>query len=250
MRVSVITAVLDRVETLGTCLESVARQAHPDVEHVVVDGGSTDGTVALLERTDPARVRWTSGRDGGLYEAINAGIARATGEVVGILGSDDVYPDPMVLARVMTVFERRGVDSCYGDLEYVTAEGRRVRSWRSSPFRAGRFLRGWMPPHPTFFVRRDVYARLGLYDTRFRIAADYELMLRYLERARISTVHVPRVLVRMRVGGASNARRNLVRKSAEDCLALLKNGYWGAPVIVACKNVRKLPQLAPGWSRA
>lgn len=244
MRVSVVTAVLNRADTLAECLESVRAQTHADVEHVIVDGGSTDGTLALLERTDSTRVRWQSAKDGGLYEAVNKGIRLATGDVVGVLGADDVYAGPDTLAHVVAALEP-DVASCYGDLVYVGDDGRRVvRSWVSSPFRPGRFMRGWMPPHPTFFVRRDVYGRLGAYDTRFRIAADYELMLRYLERARISTRYLPEVLVRMRVGGTSNRPANLIRKSAEDCLALLKNGYYaGAPITVALKNVRKLPQL-------
>lgn len=245
LRISVVTAVLNRASTLQECLDSVRSQTHPDVEHVVVDGGSTDGTVQLLENTDPRRVRWTSGKDGGLYEAVNKGIDLATGDVVGILGGDDVYAGPDTLARIAAAFDQPELASCYGDLVYVGDDGQRVvRSWVSSPFRPGRFLRGWMPPHPTFFVRRDVYARLGTYDTRFRIAADYELMLRYLERAAVSTRYLPEVIVRMRVGGTSNRWDNLLRKSAEDWVALLKNGYYArAPLTVMLKNVRKLPQL-------
>lgn len=245
LRISVVTAVLDRARVVGDCLRSVLEQTHPDVEHVVIDGGSTDGTLDVV-RAHAARVaHLVSERDGGLYEAINKGIAAATGDVIGTLGADDVYAAPSTLARVAEAMQG-GADACFGDLVYVDADnGRVVRTWRASPFRPGRFARGWMPPHPTFFVRRDVYARLGGYDTRFRIAADYELMLRYLERARVSVVYVPETLIRMRVGGASNRAGNLARKSAEDCLALLKNGYLAAPGIVALKNLRKLPQLLP-----
>ncbi|MBX3466759.1 MAG: glycosyltransferase [Planctomycetes bacterium] len=248
MRISVVTAVLDRASVVAGCLRSVLEQSHPDVEHVIIDGGSRDGTLDVIRANDSRVGRLISEPDGGLYEAINKGIAAATGDVVGILGADDVYAAPTTLARVVEAFEATGVESCFGDLVYVGADGRRVvRTWRSSPFRPGLFLRGWMPPHTTFFVRRDVYAKLGGYDPRLRIAADYELMLRYLERARVSSTYLPEVLVRMRVGGASNAPRNLLRKSAEDCLALLKNGYLSAPLVVACKNLRKIPQLLPRW---
>jgi glycosyltransferase involved in cell wall biosynthesis len=250
MRVSVVTAVLNRAHVIAECLKSVRDQTHPDVEHVIVDGGSTDGTVDLLRAQTSPGLRWTSEQDGGLYEAVNKGICKATGEIIGVLGADDVYASRDTLAHVAAAFES-DIASCYGDLEYVGTDGARVvRSWVSSPFRPGRFLRGWMPPHPTFFVRRDVYARLGTYDTRFRIAADYELMLRYLEGARITTRYLPEVIVRMRVGGASNQLHNLGRKSAEDLLALVKNGYVRAPLTVALKNVRKLPQLLGRSRRA
>lgn len=248
MRISVVTAVLNRAGVIGDCMRSVLAQTHPDVEHVLVDGGSTDGTLDVIGSC-PGRVgHLVTEPDGGLYEAVNKGIVGAKGDVIGILGADDVYASERTLELVAAVF-REGADACYGDLQYVSSDGRRVvRTWRSSPFRDGRFLRGWMPPHPTFFCRRDVYARLGSYDTRFRIAADYELMLRYFERARLRPVYVPEILVRMRVGGTSNRLSNLARKSTEDVLALLKNGFWSAPVTVVMKNVRKLPQFAAGWT--
>lgn len=244
LRISVVTAVLDRARVVGDCLQSVLEQTHPEVEHVVIDGGSTDGTLDIVRANSGRVAHLVSERDGGLYEAINKGLAAATGDVIGILGADDVYASRSTLALVAAAMQA-GADACFGDLVYIDDQARVVRTWRSSPFRRGRFLRGWMPPHPTFFVRRSVYARLGGYDTRFRIAADYELMLRYLEGARIPSVYVPQTLVRMRVGGTSNRAGNLARKSAEDCLALLKNGYASAPLIVVLKNLRKLPQLLP-----
>jgi glycosyltransferase involved in cell wall biosynthesis len=244
MRITVVTAVLNRAPVVADCLRSVREQTHPDVEHIVVDGGSQDGTLDVLRERAGPNVRWTSERDAGLYDAVNKGVSRATGDVVGILGADDVYTSPTVLARVADVLGRTGVESCYGDLRYVQDDLRTiVRDWRSSEFRRGRFARGWMPPHPTFFVRRSVYERLGLYDTRLRIAADYELMLRYLEVHGVTTAYLPEVLVLMRVGGVSNRLRMLLKKSAEDCVALWRNGFTLAPAIVAMKNARKLPQL-------
>lgn len=245
MRVTVITPVLDRARVVGDCLASVCAQTHPDVEHVVVDGGSTDGTLAVARAGLRPGGRLLTGPDRGIYDALNKGIAAATGDIVGTLGADDVYAAPDVLARVASCMEATGVDAVHGDLLYVRDDLTTVvRTWRSSSFVPGRFLRGWMPPHPTFFVRREVFERLGAYDLRLRIAADYELMLRFLEHGDLRSSHVPELLVKMRVGGVSNAPRHLARKSLEDAYALWLNGHGlAAPLAVVLKNLRKLPQL-------
>lgn len=244
MRISVVTAVLNRAATLGECLSSVESQTHRDVEHVLVDGGSTDGSLDLI-REAAARcpsLRWSSGPDGGIYDALNKGIAASSGEVVGILGSDDVYADREVLSDVAACFERSGCDACYGDLLYVDAQdpARVRRRWVAA---RGRFRFGWMPPHTTFFVRRSTYERLGVFDTSFRIAADYELMLRFVHRHRIRVDYVARVLVRMRTGGASNRRMNLLRKTFEDVRAWRHNGLRAGSLSVVLKNLRKVPQM-------
>lgn len=241
-----MTPVLNRARVVADCLASVRAQSHPDVEHVVVDGGSTDGTLEVVRAGLRPGGQLLLGPDRGLYDALNKGIAAATGDVVGTLGADDIYASPHALARVAGAFAAIGADVVHGDLLYVRDDLTSVvRTWRSSPFRPGRFLRGWMPPHPTFFARRELFARLGGYDLRLRIAADYELMLRFLERHRLPSHHVPEVLVKMRVGGVSNAPRHLARKSLEDLRALAMNGHaWVAPVSVFLKNLRKLPQLA------
>ncbi len=252
MRLSVVTAVLNRIDTLQACLESVAGQTHPEVEHVLIDGGSTDGSVELLQRWADRLGHFVSEPDRGLYDAVNKGVAAATGDAIGILGADDVYATPATLAHVAQALERTGADSCYGDLLYVSASdpARVIRTWISGDYRPGAFRRGWMPPHPTFFVRREVYQRFGLYDTRFRIAADYELMLRLLERERITTCYLPEVVVRMRLGGTSNrGLRQLVRKSREDLRAWRQNGMRGGRRAVACKNLVKLPQFLPAALR-
>lgn len=247
IKVSVVTAVLNRAPTLPACLESVAGQTHHEVEHVLIDGGSTDGSQALIaDKTRPGY--WVSERDGGLYEAVNKGVQHATGDVVGVLGADDVYARPDVLARIAAAFEDPAVEAVYGDLTYEAGEPLRVvRSWVSGEYRPGAFRRGWMPPHPTFFVRRALHERWGLYSTALRIAADYELMLRFVERHGVRPHYLPGVMVRMRVGGMSNAPLNLLRKSGEDVQAWRMNGLRGGRRAVLRKNLRKLPQLL-GWA--
>lgn len=248
MKISVITAVYNARDTIQECIDSVAGQSYPHVEHIVMDGGSTDGTVEILRaNTNEARItRWISQPDAGLYDALNKGIRMASGVVIGALHADDVYADRQVLERVARALAAGHAQTCYGDLLYVAAHDteRVIRRWIAGAYRPGLFLRGWMPPHPTLFVRRDVYMRYGLYRTDFRIAADYELMLRYFHRCGVSTCYIPRVLVRMRTGGLSNrSLENLVRKSFEDLKAWQVNGLPPRVMTILLKNLRKLPQF-------
>jgi len=253
MRVSVITACLNSAETIGQCLESMSSQKYGDVEHIIIDGGSEDGTQDIIREHSRSVAKFVSEPDSGVYDALNKGIAMATGDVVGVLHADDVFEDERVIADVADAFERSGADTCYGDLVYVARDNvdRIVRRWKSGVCRPGHFRsRGWMPPHPAFFVRREVYERFGLFDTRFRIAADYELMLRLLVRHRVSTCYVPRVLVRMRTGGTSAPRiRTLLRTFSEDHRAWKVNGFPASVLTVAAKKLRKLAQYFPGLSR-
>lgn len=242
--VSVVTVVKNGRRTIAECLASVAGQsAQP--EHVVVDGASTDGTLELLRRA-PGVARLSSEPDSGIYEAMNKGIRMATGEVVGTLNADDMYAAPDVLAAVARVFEDPSVEACYGDLEYVDRNDltRVVRRWKAGPLKKEGFLRGWMPPHPTFFVRRRVYERYGVFRTDLGSAADYELMLRFLYRFGVKAAYIPRVLVRMRTGGASN--RSLaarIRANRMDREAWRVNGLKPLVSTLVLKPLRKLPQF-------
>ncbi|HGX93503.1 MAG TPA: glycosyltransferase, partial [Candidatus Tenderia sp.] len=205
-RISIITATWNAGRTLGDCLQSVARQGVA-AEHLVIDGASTDNTLQVIEAHRDTVAQVISEPDEGIYDAMNKGIALAHSEVVGILNADDFYASSDVLERVLACFEDPSVDACYGDLRYVDFDDpqRTVRFWRSGDFRPERFYRGWMPPHPTFFVRRLVYERFGGFNTGLGSAADYEIMLRFLLRHRIRAVYLPKVLVHMRTGGVSNA---------------------------------------------
>ena len=227
MKISVITVCYNSAKTIGHTLRSVHKQTHGDIEHIIVDGGSKDNTLEVVAAEGVHVAKVVSERDNGIYDAMNKGIALASGEIIGFINADDFYASPSVLTTVAAAFEKSGADCCYGDLCYVSQVDptRTVRYWRSVDFVPGSFETGWCPPHPTFFVRRSVYQRLGGFDLSFRIAADFELMARYLEAARISSHYIPEVLVKMRLGGTTNrSLSNIVKQNAEIRRALKKLG--------------------------
>ena len=242
--ISVVTAVLNRAGTLPGALASVQAQQGVAVQHVVIDGASTDGSLELLRAHRDRIAVLVSEPDEGIYHALNKGIARATGDVIGFLHSDDVYAHDRVLARIAAAFADPAVEAAYGDLDYVTQDATRVlRRWRSGPYARGRLKKGWMPPHPAFFARRSVYERLGSFDAAFRIAADYDWLLRILGPGGVQPAYIPEVLVKMRWGGASNRSvGRLLRKSREDLLALRRHGIGGVGALLL-KNLSKLPQF-------
>lgn len=207
MKISIVTTCFNSASTIADTLRSVNQQTHADLEHVIIDGGSRDTTLAIVRELGQRVGHLHSGPDNGIYDAMNKGLAAATGDVVGLLNSDDLYPHARVLSSVAQAFEADpSLDAIYGDLCYVKQFDTQqiVRYWRSSPYRPGLFQRGWVPPHPTFFVRRSVYQRLGVFDLSFRLAADWELLARFVEVNRIRTHYLPDVLVHMRLGGATN----------------------------------------------
>lgn len=245
MKISVVTAVFNRVATIGDAMASVQAQSYGTIEHIIQDGGSTDGTLDVVRRAATRNTHIVSGHDGGIYDAINRGIARATGDVIGLMHSDDVFADDHVLEKVARTFATQDVDGVYGDLQYVAASDptRVVRHWRSGAYRPALLKRGWMPPHPTLYLRREVFDRHGLYDTSLRIAADYDAMLRYLRRGQIRLGYIPEVLVKMRTGGESNrSLGRIILKSREDLRALRNNGVGGIATLAA-KNLSKLGQF-------
>lgn len=245
MKISVVTVVYNRVSTVAWSMASVQRQTYGQVEHIVQDGGSSDGTVGEIERLANATTSLVSERDGGIYDAINRGIGRATGEVIGLMHSDDIFASDDVLAKVAARFADGQVDAVYGDLQYVAADNpdKVIRHWRSGDYHPRRLKWGWMPPHPTLYLRREVFDRLGLYDTSFSIAADYDAMLRYLTRGNLKIAYIPEVLVKMRTGGESNGSLGrIIRKSREDLRALRNNAVGGLGVLAA-KNLRKIGQF-------
>lgn len=245
MKITIVTAVFNREATVGQAIRSVAAQDHSDIEHLVVDGASTDGTLAAVEAARHPGMVVVSEPDGGIYDALNKGIARATGDVVGLLHSDDFFAHDRVLPLVARAMAETGAEAAYGDLDYVSASdpARVIRHWRAGAFSPRLLRRGWMPPHPTLFLRREVFDRLGAYDTSYRIAADYEAILRWFGRGGITSAYIPEVLVKMRVGGESNrSLSRILHKSREDLRALRENRIGGLGV-VAMKNLTKIPQF-------
>lgn len=247
LSISIITVAYNSVETIRDTLESVRQQTYPHVEHIVVDGASTDGT-ADVARTYSHVACVVSEPDRGAYDAMNKGIALAQGDVIGLLNADDTYASPDALSWVAHVLQHTQADTFYADLQYVRRNHphRVVRHWRSGPYLRERFRYGWMPPHPTFFTYRKHYQTFGAYDTRLCLSADYELMLRFLYKHSLSASYLPRVLVRMRTGGMSNASlRQRCRANREDRLAWQINDLQPHLLTLWLKPLRKLPQFWP-----
>lgn len=245
--VSVITVSFNARDFIERCLESVMRQTVP-VEHIVVDGGSTDGSAEIIEeyRERGSVAVFISEPDKGMYDAMNKGITRASGDIIGILNADDEYYGREVIRQVLDALENRGAESCYGDLVYVRPNNPSsvARRWVAGEYEASRFYNGWMPPHPTFFVRRRIYERYGLYRLDMGSSADYELMLRFLLKHNVTSCYIPRTLVIMRTGGVSNAslfRRILANRN--DRLAWRVNGLRPYPWTVPMKPLRKVGQF-------
>ena len=245
MHISIITVCLNSASTIGDALESVGKQTFREIEHIVVDGVSTDGTQKIVSDFTPNLARLISEPDRGLYDAMNKGMAVATGDIIGYLNSDDVFADSDVLQKVARVFADENVDACYGDLVYVRQDdmSRVVRYWRSRPYSPGLVERGWMPAHPTFFLRQSILQKLGGFDIRYRYQSDYELMVRLFLKERISAVYIPEVMVRMRTGGHTNRSiRNIVKGNLEAYRACRENGIKVSPLFILQKMMSRLPQ--------
>ena len=210
MKISVITATWNSAGTLCDTMESVLSQTYPDIEHIIVDGGSTDETMRLVREYEPrygGRLRYVSEPDKGIYDAMNKGIGMATGEVIGILNSDDFYTSPDTVETLAGELERNHVDAVYGDIHYVDDKDldKCVRYYSSAGFRRWKMLLGFMPAHPSFYCRKEVYERFGLFSTSYKVAADFENLLRLIYVGKISVKYIPKDCVTMRTGGASTS---------------------------------------------
>jgi glycosyltransferase len=251
IKVTLITSTYNASKTLAHCLLSVGSQTVVP-EHLIIDGCSTDQTLKIAGEYTGHQLQIFSEPDNGIYDAMNKGLRKATGDIVGILNADDFYATPYVLEKVVNIFEDESVDACYGDLCYVDYHetDRVVRYWQSKEYNYRKFYSGWMPPHPTFFVRKTVYDRFGLFNPDLGSAADYELMLRFLVRQRLKTVYLPEVLVKMRIGGISNSNLvNRLRANKMDRMAWSVNGLHPYPWTLTLKPLRKIGQWivkAPG----
>lgn len=245
MKVSVITATFNSARTVRDTLVSVRNQDYPIIEHIIIDGGSKDETMAIVS-SFPHVAYSQSAPDKGIYDAMNRGLQVASGDVIGILNSDDMYSADDIISRVVSCFLNQETDAVYGDLQYVDSvfTEKVLRHWRSGSYRKGSFKLGWMPPHPTFFVRRDVYEQFGVFRLDMGTAADYELMLRFIHKHGIRLQYIPDVLVKMRAGGASNSKLcSRLKANSEDRKAWQVNGLKPLLVTSFLKPLRKVPQF-------
>lgn len=227
MKVSIITVCYNSEQTIAHTLQSVARQTYPDIEYIVVDGLSKDNTLQVIKEHGTRVTKLISEKDKGIYDAMNKALALATGDVIGFINADDFYASDDAVALAVSALERSGADSCYGDLCYVEQSdiSKIVRYWRSNEYQDGLFERGWCPPHPTFFVRRSVYQAYGFFNLNYRIAADVELMARFLAARKITSCYLPKVLIEMRMGGTTNRSfTNVITQNREIRRALRSLG--------------------------
>ncbi|MCX5700296.1 MAG: glycosyltransferase family 2 protein [Candidatus Omnitrophica bacterium] len=242
--VSIVTPTLNNMETIRDTLDSIRSQTYKNIEHILVDGGSTDGTLDIIRCAGGRKVVVELKK--GIFGAFNRGIIECRGEIIGILNADDVYAENNVIAKVVQRLGTSNYEACWGDLVYVNEHNLNwiIRYWKSSELRMSAFEDGWMPPHPTFFVKRTVYDQYGLFREDLRIAADYEFILRTLYKHKIKSCYIPEVLVKMRFGGNSNKNlANLIIKNIEDFKICKLSGIKNPLRAVFLKNMSKALQF-------
>lgn len=246
MKVSIITVCFNSAGTIEDTIRSVLGQNYKDIEYIIIDGGSVDGTMDIVNKYKDRISKIISEPDKGIYDGMNKGIGLATGDVIGFLNADDIYADNLVLERVAAAFSDSSIEACYADMVYVNRFNlnKTVRYWKSCDFKDGLFEKGWVPPHPTFFVRRNIYEKLGGFDLDYRLAADFELMLRFLSRYRIKSVYIPEIFVKMRLGGSTNKNlSNIIRQNIEIYRACVKNNIAISPFFIILKIANKISQF-------
>jgi glycosyltransferase involved in cell wall biosynthesis len=246
MKVSIITVSYNSQNTIEDTIKSVLGQTYPDIEYIIVDGKSSDNTLNIVNKYKDKISNIISEEDSGIYDAMNKGIRAATGDIIGILNSDDLYENDEVVNAVVKTIRDKEVDCCWADLVYVGRDDtdKVIRNWKSSEYKKGLFKTGWMPPHPTFFVKNWVYEKYDIFDLNFPISADYEIMLRFLGRHQIKGCYIPEVLVKMREGGNSRPSFfNTIRANRECYRAQVKNGLKPNPFLIFKKPLSKLKQF-------
>lgn len=251
MKISIITVTYNSSKTIKDTLESVLNQTYKNIEYIVVDGQSKDDTVEIIKsyeikfKEKGIEFKWISEKDDGLYDAMNKGIKIATGEYFGILNSDDFYCDNFIIEKVVKTLEKNKTDSLYANLYYVDAKdtNKIIRNWKSQRFKDNLFKNGWHPAHPTFFVKKEIYEKYGIFNLNYKIAADYEIMLRFLEKYKISTQFLDEYLVKMRLGGESNQSiKNIIKANKECYRAWAENGLSINKIFIMKKLFRKILQ--------
>ena len=245
MKVSIITATYNSAATIADTLKSLEGQTYPDIEYIIIDGASKDNTLDFIKQHSSRVTTMISEPDKGIYDALNKGINAATGDIVGFLHSDDLFAYPDAVKDIVATFKNSNCEASYADLEYVSKDDtdKIIRLWKSGAYSRDKLKNGWMPPHPTFYMKRDLYKKHGLFDLNFNIAADYDALLRYLWTNKVKLSYVPKVVMKMRVGGASNrSLKNIIEKTKEDISALKNNNiFWPSALFI--KNFSKIPQF-------
>lgn len=251
MKFSIITATYNSQRSIFQCLNSILNQTYANFEIVLVDGGSTDDTLRIIQEFYDPRIKVVSEPDYGLYDALNKGITRATGDIIGFLHSDDFFANPRVLENLIAAFHDEKVHGVYSNLKYVSQENpeKVLRNWKSKDFQYKNLKYGWMPPHPTLFLRKEVYQTIGSFNTSLKIAADYDFILRLFTSRTFNIKYLNIYITHMRMGGASNGSlHSIFKKSSEDHQVISQFELWGIFTLIF-KNLRKLPQFLkiPGF---
>lgn len=245
-KVSIITVCYNSSKTIEDTIKSVLSQNYKNIEYIIIDGLSTDKTLDIINKYKNEIALIVSEKDNGLYDAINKGISLANGEIVANLNSDDFYIDENVISDVVEKFKKENTDLLYSDLYYVEEENTNniTRFWKSGEYKKGAFYKGWMPPHPTFFVKKEIYNKYGVFNLKLKSAADYEIMLRFIHKYECTVSYLSRVTIRMRVGGVSNASlSNRIKANREDKLAWKINGLKPKPFTFILKPLSKVNQF-------
>lgn len=243
LKISLITVTFNAERTIERCVQSVINQSYPNIEYIIIDGNSTDNTGQIISKYSSHLQAFISEPDEGVYDAMNKGIKIATGDIIGMLNADDFFADDDILLKVADAFKQRSIQILYGDLDYVNAAGKVIRKWRSGNYAKGAFNWGWMPPHPTFYCKKELYDKYGFYSLDYGTAADYELMSRFMVKNNINASYFQRVMVKMQIGGKSNkSLSNRVKASLNDYRAMKVNGISIPWVVVLLKPLRKIPQ--------
>ena len=245
-KISIITVAFNSVKTIQDTIESILLQDYKNIEYIIIDAGSSDGTVEIIKSFGDKITYFISESDHGIYDGMNKGIKAASGDLIGILNSDDFYPNNFILSNVSKTFVNTQCDAVYGDLVYVRDydKSKIVRYWQAGNYSALKIKNGWMLPHPTFFVKKSIYDRFGLYNTELKSAADYEMILKLLYKQNISVKYIPMILVNMRMGGASNSSFvNRIKANKEDGLAWTKNQLNKPMFIRIKKPLQKVRQF-------
>ena len=243
MKISIITGCFNSEKHIASAIESVTSQSYKNIEYIIIDGGSTDKTNNIISSYSNKISKHISEPDDGIYDAMNKGIKLATGDLIGILNSDDYYKDNHVIEKIAQVYKQYNTDCIYSNIDYVnhTRDDMIIRKWVSGPYKPNSFKKGWHPAHPGFFVKNEIFDKFGNYDITYEVAADFELMLRFLEKNRISSYYFPESIINMRLGGTSNkSLRNIINGNRECLRAFKKNDL---EVSILYPFLRLLPKI-------